>query len=111
MSVTKDLTMGYTSFFWGCGKFAISPYTATFFSIAQPSNRSQPDNINITAAILVTGILTFAIPILPALFAITSAIAMVAVSLAISSMFLLYPIALLCDIMANTTTKGNTQHL
>ena len=95
MSMTQDVTRGYASFFLECGKFAVSPYTGTFFGIAKPSSSRQEPNF--VAAALITGILTFVIPVLPALFSLTCAIASVAVSLAVASMFLLYPIALLTD--------------
>lgn len=95
MYVTRALTNKYISFFTGCADFAISPYTKTFLKLAEPTH--QGDDPDYIGATLITGILTFAIPILPAIFAVTSALAIVAASLAIASMFVLYPEALMSD--------------
>ena len=94
MSATKEVTIQYGRFFINCGRFAISPYTRVFFGVASDGRGHYPD---IIPAALIVGFLTFAIPLLPALFAVTSALAAVAVSLAIASMFILYPCALVMD--------------
>ena len=98
MSYTRNLTHSYASYFLGCGELAVSPYTGTFFAIAKtPDSRQENRTANIVAAAVVTGILTFVIPILPAIFSITSAVATVAALIAVASMFILYPLALLGD--------------
>ena len=95
MSATRDLTRFYGNFFIGAAHFAVSPYTCTFFAGGATGDRNEP--FDLLAATLAVGFLTFAVPILPAIFAVTSAIAAVALSLAVASMFLSYPAALLCD--------------
>ena len=97
MKTTRALTNKYISFFTGCADFAISPYTKTFLKLAEPTH--QGDHADYIGAMLITGILTVAIPVLPAIFAVTSALAMVAFSLAIATMFLLYPCALVLDLL------------
>ena len=109
MSMIQNVTRGYASFFWDCANFAVSPYTKTFLAVANPSGASKDDTLlNVAAAAVVTGILTFVIPVLPTLFSITCAIASVAASLAVASMFLFYPIALLNDLLepANDNKKS-----
>lgn len=101
MSATLNLTRGYGSFFLGCGKFAISPYTETFWGIATPNDNIRGEELfsNVIAAGMITGVLTFVVPVLPVLCSITSALAAVAATLAVASMFILYPIALFADML------------
>ncbi|KTD54773.1 hypothetical protein [Legionella quateirensis] len=95
MSATLSLSRGYGSFFWGCTKFAISPYTNTFMAIANDKDNDAVTNILVAS--VVTGILTFVIPVLPVLASITFAMASVAMLLAVASMFVTYPLAVLAD--------------
>ncbi|RUR18541.1 hypothetical protein ELY21_07530 [Legionella sp. km535] len=95
MSATLSLSSSYGSFFWGCTKFALSPYTNTFMAIANDKNNDP--FVNIVAASVVTSILTFVIPILPVLASVTFAIASVAILLAVATMFVTYPVAVLAD--------------
>ncbi len=98
MSKTLSLTRGYGSFFWGCTKFAVSPYTATFLGVASANGCNEEDSLeHVAAAAAVCGILTFIVPVLPMLTTITTSFAIIAASLAALSMIFTYPIALLAD--------------
>jgi hypothetical protein len=105
MSKILSLNRKYGSFFMGCGKFAFSPYTNTFMTIANPHKSKTDDEFtelknvpaNLAAATIVTGVLTFIFPVLPILTSITSFIAAMALLLAIASMCVTYPIALAAD--------------
>ncbi len=98
MSKTLSLTLGYGSFFWGCAKFAVSPYTATFLGIASANGCNEEDTLeHVAAAAAVCGILTFVVPVLPVLTTLTTSFAMIAASLAALSMIFTYPIAVLAD--------------
>lgn len=99
MSKLLSLSSAYGSFFWGCTKFAISPYTNTFLSIASSGNQNSLDDTcnNVAAAGIVCGVLTFVVPVLPVLASITFAFASIAMLLAVASMFATYPLALLVD--------------
>lgn len=97
MSNTRDLTMFYGRFFLNCGRFAVSPYTLTidaFQTTAENQPRKTEDLVFGIGACL---FLTFAVPVLPVFADITFAIAGFAMSCAIASMFVTYPIALICD--------------
>ncbi|CEG58890.1 hypothetical protein [Legionella fallonii] len=99
MSNTLALTTGYSSFFRDCAKFAISPYTTTFFGIANAGNGSKAESLdNLAAATVMSGILTFVIPILPVLTTITCVFAAIGVFLAVGSLFITYPCAIAADI-------------
>jgi len=95
MSMTSDLVKGYGRFFEGAARFAVSPYTATFFSIGRQGNGSFDP---VTAGLAVAA-LTFVVPVLPTLFSITGSLAMVGASIAIASMFILFPCALIWDLI------------
>ena len=105
MSSTLSLTRGYGSFFLGCAKFAVSPYTNTFMAIANDRDRRELQNV--AAAAIVCGILTFVVPVLPMIASFTFALASIAMSLAIASMFITYPIALLSDLC---NSSGDQDH-
>lgn len=99
MSVTRSLTQGYGSFFWGCAKFAVSPYTHTFMAIAREEKGRDPNHLtHATEAAIVCGILTFVVPILPVITSFTCMLASIAISLAVATMFLTYPVGLLVDV-------------
>ena len=95
MGATRDLTKFYGNFFLGAADLACYPYTRTFLAAGNNPHRE----FDFPTAIVAVGILTFVVPILPVIFSVTSAIASVLVSLAVASMFLLYPAALLCDVI------------
>ncbi|MCL9684277.1 hypothetical protein [Legionella maioricensis] len=98
MSATQSLSRGYGSFFWGCTKFAVSPYTNTFMAIAREGNGRGAEGLeNVVAAAAVCGILTFVVPVLPVITTFTLALASIAMLLAAASMFLTYPLAVLAD--------------
>lgn len=107
MSKTLSLSAGYGSFFWGCTKFAISPYTTTFMAIAKDGNDVL---MNLIAASVVTGILTFVVPILPALTSFTFSLASVAMLLGVASMFVTYPLAVLADACASSDNSYTHSH-
>jgi hypothetical protein len=96
MSATLSLSRTYGSFFWGCTKFAVSPYTNTFMAIANDKNNEDLIT-NIIAATIVTSVLTFVVPVLPVFATVTFAMASVAMLLAVATMFATYPIAILAD--------------
>ena len=95
MSATRDLTKFYGNFFLEATDFAFYPYTGTFLAAGD----NPYGDFDFATAIVAVGILTFVVPLLPVIFSVTSAIASVAVSLAVASMFLSYPAALLCDVI------------
>ncbi|HAT9398437.1 hypothetical protein [Legionella pneumophila] len=98
MSLTLSLGQKYGSFFWGCTKFAISPYTNTFLSIVKSKEVEETDCLSkALAASIVCGILTFVVPVLPVLCAFTFTLSSIAMLLAVASMFVTYPIAILGD--------------
>ncbi|CEG58889.1 hypothetical protein [Legionella fallonii] len=98
MSATLSLTRGYGSFFWGCAKFAVSPYTSTFLGIASANGCREEDSLeHVAAAAVVCGILTFVVPILPIISAFTTTLSMIAASLAALSMIATYPFAIAID--------------
>lgn len=95
MSHTSRLSNKYCSFFEGSLGFAVSPYTKTFNAIAHGNNGN---NNNSCAALLICGVLTFAVPVLPTLTFATTTLAMIAMVLAVASMFLTFPLTLLIDV-------------
>jgi hypothetical protein len=101
MSATLSLSSTYGSFFWGCTKFAVSPYTKTFLAIASDEKEGNVITNSIAAGV-VCGILTFVIPVLPVFASVTFAIASVAMLLAVASMFVTYPIAVIADAISPT---------
>lgn len=97
-SKTLSLSLGYGSFFWGCAKFAVSPYTSTFMGIASANGCNEEDSLeHIGAAAAVCAILTFVVPVLPILTSLTTSFAMIAATLAALSMVFTYPLAILAD--------------
>lgn len=105
MSYTVALSKSYGSFFWGCTKFAVSPYTNTFMAVANSNNPN--DSIedclsNTAAAALVVGVFTFVVPVLPVIASITFALSSIAMLAAVASMFVTYPGALLADACTQT---------
>lgn len=98
MSATQSLTRGYGSFFWGCTKFAVSPYTNTFMALAREGNGRGAEGLeNVVAGAVLCGILTFVVPVLPVITTFTFALASIAMLLAAASMFLTYPVAVVAD--------------
>ncbi|WP_298624249.1 hypothetical protein [uncultured Legionella sp.] len=108
MSVTLSLSRTYGSFFWGCTKFAISPYTNTFMAIARDTE--EPVSGIIAAAIVTTG-LTFVVPILPVFASFTFALASIAMLLAVASMFATYPVAILADACTAPTNDWDREYM
>ena len=104
MPNTLSLTRSYGSFFWGCTKFAVSPYTATFKGIARSGGDDGLENV--AAAAVVCGILTFVVPVLPVLTSISGTFAAIAALLAITSMLVTYPVAIVLD-ACTASDEGN----
>ena len=94
MSYTSDLINGYGHFFVNAARFAVLPYTATFCGVGNTRY-----GFDIVAATIAVGVLTFVVPVLPTLFSITGSLAMAAASIAIASMFFLFPAAFIADLM------------
>jgi hypothetical protein len=90
---TRGLTNFYGAFFLGALEVAFCPYTFTFNTITG----DNPDDFDYALAIGAILVLTFAVPVLPEITSFTFAIATIAASLALSSMFITYPIALIMD--------------
>ncbi len=125
MSSTRSLTRGYGSFFLGCADLAVLPYTGTFMAIASGRDgdrlnltctgasmamaiaSGRLDRTNVAAAAIVCGILTFVVPVLPMIAKFTFAMASIAMSLAIASMFITYPIALLSDLCSSSEDQDH----
>lgn len=99
MSKLLTLSSTYGSFFWGCTKFAVSPYTQTFKAIATSGNNNDSVELiaNSVAAAVICGMFTFVVPVLPVLATFTFALASIAMLLAVATMFVTYPVALLAD--------------
>jgi hypothetical protein len=108
MSSLLSLSGGYGSFFWGCTKFAVSPYTNTFSSIANAGGSGYNKAAeNFIGAAVICGVLTFVVPVLPVLAAFTFALASIAMLLAVASMFLTYP----CAAVIDACSPSNTQEM
>ncbi len=98
MSNILSLTRGYGLFFRDCAKFAVSPYTDTFLKITNADNNGRAEYLeNLGAATVICGIFTFVVPILPVLTALTCAFAAIGTLLAVSSLFITYPLAITAD--------------
>ncbi len=98
MSNILSLTRGYGFFFRDCAKFAVSPYTDTFLKIANAGSGEREKYLeNLAAATVICGIFTFVVPVLPILTAITCVFAAIGALLAVSSLFLTYPLAIVAD--------------
>lgn len=107
-SCTGFLGRKYGSFFWGCTKFAFSPYISTFKWIANDDQNPNHCNAMVDAA-AVTALFTFVVPILPALSSITFALASIAMLLATASMFITYPVAILTDGCLSSTRANEPE--
>ena len=94
MSATGSLTKFYGSFFLGCVDLAVCPYTFTLGAFLDPN---EPKTEQLVLGVAACVVLSVVVPILPTITSITFAIAMFAASLALASMFIAYPIALLAD--------------
>jgi hypothetical protein len=109
MSYTSTLHRKYGSFFFECTKFAVSPYTNTFQAIYDESKKNGGGVLeNIGVAALATGILTFVVPILPVIASLTFSWASMAMMLAVCSMFLTYPCAMLADAYVSPNRELDT---
>ncbi len=98
MSATKSLTHFYGSFFGKCAQVAIYPYLVTMGAFMD----SNPDEDDLILGLGVCLFLSTVVPILPALTSFTFALASFGACLAIASMFIAYPVALLSDALDST---------
>ncbi|KTD56942.1 hypothetical protein Lsai_1919 [Legionella sainthelensi] len=101
MSATKSLTRFYGSFFLKCGEVAIYPYLLTMGAFID----SKPKEEELILGIGVCLFLSTVVPILPAITSITFAIASFGISLALASMFVTYPVALISDALDSTPSE------
>ena len=109
MSKILSLSESYGSFFWNCTKFAIYPYTNTFMAMVKNAEKDGNDSCSsLIAASIVTGVLTFVVPILPVFASFTFALASIAMLLAVVSMFVTYPIAILADACTDGFDSGHS---
>lgn len=105
MSALLSLSEGYGSFFFGCAKFAVSPYTKTFKSVVDDQKRKGSDLCSsIMVASVMTGLLTF-VPVLPAVCAFTFALASIAMLLAAISLPFTYTIAAIADVCTPDSSR------
>ena len=102
---TGGLTKFYGGFFIGCAEVAICPYTTTFSLIAG----QNPTPEDVLLGVIGCVILSTVVPILPELTSITFAIASIAISIAIATMFVTYPFSLLLDAL-NPDNCSNTNN-
>jgi len=94
MSATRSLTKFYGSFFLHCADVALCPYTVTLGAFMDPL---QPKTEELILGVGACVVLSTLVPVLPTLCSITFAVAAFAMSLALASMFIAYPIAILAD--------------
>lgn len=107
MSATTFFSNQYGLFYWGCAKFAVSPYTRLFKS-AMFGGKSNNDLIaNGLNAVWTCAALTFVVPVLPAFTTLTFCIAALGMALALSSMFLTYPVGFIIDTVAGNDYIDN----
>jgi hypothetical protein len=95
MSATRSLTRFYGSFFLSCANIAVCPYLLTATAFIEDSK--HPKRGELLLGIGACIFLSTVVPILPTITSITFTIAMFAASLALASMFIAYPIALISD--------------
>ncbi|EHL31580.1 hypothetical protein [Legionella drancourtii] len=93
-SAISKATVSYGSFFVGCAAFAISPYLLTLRAFVN-SKPAKTEDLVLGAAACI--FLSTVVPILPTITSITFTLAAFAMSVALASMFLIYPLALLND--------------
>lgn len=100
MSAVRSLTDFYASFFTKTALFAVSPYTLTVAAFLDSRNPKSQDLLLGVAACV---ILSTVVPVLPWITSITFAIAGFAMSVALASMFIAYPVALIMDALEPDT--------
>lgn len=101
MSATSDLTSGYGKFFKGCLYFSFSPYIYTSTAFVKRNSHGDQLTQDFAWGVGLCIVLSTVIPVLPELCSFTLSLGMLAASLAVSSMFLAYPITLLMDALSN----------
>lgn len=101
MSATGELTRFYGSFFYHSAQLAICPYKLTLTAFGD-----RPEDL-LLGVVACIG-LSIVVPILPSLTSITFAVALCMASIAVASMFITYPIAILVDALScNFSSERN----
>ncbi|CDZ77745.1 hypothetical protein BN59_02035 [Legionella massiliensis] len=100
MPAVRSLTEFYASFFTKTALFAVSPYTLTFAAFLDSRN---PKTEELLLGVAACVILSTVVPVLPWITSITFAIAGFAMSVALASMFIAYPVALIMDALEPDT--------
>ena len=95
MSATGSLSNTYGTLFCNSAFFAISPYTRTFKSIASDNRKDAVGGA--FAAFFAISALTFVVPVLPALCAITFSLASIAMLISTAAYIACLPVTLLVD--------------
>lgn len=108
MTATGSLTKFYASAFFKCGEVALCPYILTLKAFYDPERPRNEDLIMGAAACV---LLSTLVPILPTLTTITLTIAAFGACLALASMFVAYPIALLIDAMDSCDDHHHHHHM
>lgn len=102
MSSTRSLTGFYGSFFWGCVEVAVCPYSLTIQAFMDSSEpRTEDFLLGVGACVFLSTL----VPVLPSITTVTFAIASFAISLALASMFIAYPIAILADAIESSQNE------
>lgn len=95
MSAVGSLSATYGTFFCNSALFAVSPYTRTFKSIASDNQKNSISGA--FAAFFAISTLTFVVPVLPALCAITFSLASIAMLISTAAYVASLPFALIAD--------------
>lgn len=94
MPAVRSLTRFYGSFFLSCASFSVCPYLMTAGAFI---DSDHPKTEELLLGVGVCIFLSTVVPILPAITSVTFALAAFAASLALASMFIAFPLALLSD--------------
>lgn len=102
MSAVDKLKSRYGTFFVGCAAVGFSPYLATykFFS----GNNNENAGVGVAACLA----LTFIVPVLPFLTSFTLKVAAIVAVLALASLLITYPSALISDGCNNLSSSFRT---
>ena len=93
MTATRSLTKFYGSFFLGCAELAVCPYIYTMKAFMG----TQPETKDLVLGIGACIFFSTVVPVLPGIASLTFAIASFAASIALATMFVAYPLAVISD--------------
>ncbi len=98
MSQLSNISEKYINFYTKCGLFAVSPYYLLIKGIVKETDLQSPQFIKeaLTASV-VCSLLSFIVPVLPLLTSLTMTLASFVATVAVMTMFISYPIALIQD--------------